>query len=211
MDLSRQFLTSATCLQKRVEQNEPKALLIKEQLAFLGVTKDCWHEETIQNCVLWHSKFPGAYHLLRKSCLLALSCCSTLKRYVGACRGEVVSWLIKQRLHMKAKLRFEEINVCNGTWETLCFSANLCRYARRGSLVMDEMSIKEATIHPKQVDVCGLVNLEGAKADWGRENELATHLRALFLYDCPPTTGIAVIITATLARTPNRECLNLAI
>lgn len=48
---------------------------------------------------------------------------------------------------------------------------------------MDEMSIKEATIHHKQVDVHGLANLKGAKADWGRENELATHLPC-FVFVC---------------------------
>ncbi|KAH8027340.1 hypothetical protein HPB51_004692 [Rhipicephalus microplus] len=49
--------------------------------------------------------------------------------------------------------------------------------ARCGSLVMDEMSIKEATIYHKQSDaVHGLVNLGGAEADYGLENELATHL-----------------------------------
>lgn len=42
---------------------------------------------------------------------------------------------------------------------------------------MDEMSIREATIYHKQSDaVHGLVNLGGAEADYGLENELATHL-----------------------------------
>lgn len=96
-------------MQEKVEQNEPKALFIQEQLAFLGVKKGRQHEETIRNCVLWHSKSPAAYRLIRESGLLALPCRSTLKRYIGACTGEVVSSLIKQRLHMEAKLHSEKV------------------------------------------------------------------------------------------------------
>ncbi|KAH7944684.1 hypothetical protein HPB51_028602 [Rhipicephalus microplus] len=105
-------------LQEKVEQNEPKALFIQEQLAFLGVKKGRWREETIRNCVLWHSKSPAAYRLIRESGLLALPCRSTLKRYIGACTGEVVSSLIKQRLHMEAKVHSEKVTLPVGYYFT---------------------------------------------------------------------------------------------
>ncbi|KAH9384524.1 hypothetical protein HPB48_026532 [Haemaphysalis longicornis] len=50
--------------------------------------------------------------------------------------------------------------------------------ARCGSLVMDEMSIKEASIYHKQFDAVHGPGepAGGAEADYGLENELATHL-----------------------------------
>ncbi|KAK8774441.1 hypothetical protein V5799_011024 [Amblyomma americanum] len=149
--------TNFTVLQEKVEQNDARALFIQEQLAFLGSSKRCWQEETIRQCVLWHAKSPSCYQLLRESGVLKLPCRSTLKRYIGACTGEVVSSLIKQRLHVEAKLHSKQ--------------------ARCGSLIMDEMSIKQATIYHKQSDaVHGLVNLGGAEVDYNLEDELATHL-----------------------------------
>lgn len=140
-----------------MEEDDAKALFLQEQLSFLELQNGRWREETVRNCVLWHAKSPSGYNLLRESGLLTLPSRSTLKRYIGACTGEVVSSLIKQRLHMEAKHHSEQ--------------------ARCGSLVMDEMSIKQATTYQKQSDsVHGLVDLGGAEAEYGLEDELANHL-----------------------------------
>ncbi|EEC16927.1 hypothetical protein IscW_ISCW012317 [Ixodes scapularis] len=49
--------------------------------------------------------------------------------------------------------------------------------ALSGSLVMDEMSLKQATTYEKHSDaVHGLVNLGGAEDDLGLQDQLATHL-----------------------------------
>ncbi|KAM7281505.1 uncharacterized protein ISCGN_005772 [Ixodes scapularis] len=144
-------------LQEKIDANDPKALFLQEQLTFLGAPKSHWREETVRNCVLWHAKSPCAYRLLRETGVLSLPSRSTLKRYIGACTGEVVSSLIKQRLHVEAKLHSGQ--------------------ALKGSLVMDEMSLKQATTYQKQSDtVHGLVDLGGAESDFGLQDHLATHL-----------------------------------
>ncbi|KAM7295701.1 uncharacterized protein ISCGN_020974 [Ixodes scapularis] len=146
-----------TLLQEKVEDNDAKALFIQEQLTFLDLSKGRWREETIRNCVLWHAKSPSGYRLLRETGVLSLPSRSTLKRYIGACTGEVVTSLIKQRLHAEAKQH---------SGQALC-----------GSLVMDEMSVKQVTTYQKQSDaVHGLVDLGGAEADFGLQDQLATHL-----------------------------------
>ncbi|KAH7949325.1 hypothetical protein HPB49_007797 [Dermacentor silvarum] len=71
--------------------------------------------------------------------------------------GEVVFSVIEQRLHSEVKLHSKE--------------------ARCGSLVMDEMSLKQAAVYQKESDaVHGLVDLGGSEVDFGLEEELATHL-----------------------------------
>ncbi|KAL1427134.1 hypothetical protein MTO96_017703 [Rhipicephalus appendiculatus] len=51
------------------------------------------------------------------------------------------------------------------------------KQARCGSLLMDEMSLKQAAVYQKQSDaVHGLVDLGCAEVDYGLEEELATHL-----------------------------------
>ncbi|XP_037523600.2 DNA transposase THAP9 [Rhipicephalus sanguineus] len=146
-----------TILQEKIDNNDPKALFLQEQLVLLSAKKKHWREETIRNCVLWHGKSPSGYRLLRETGVLVLPSRSTLKRYIGACTGQVVSSLIKKRLHVEAKLHNEQ--------------------ARCGSLVMDEMSIKQAMTYQKHSDtVHGLVDLGGAEEDYGLEDQLATHL-----------------------------------
>ncbi|XP_077484185.1 uncharacterized protein LOC144094136 [Amblyomma americanum] len=146
-----------TILQEKVQEDDAKALFLQEQLSFLSNPKGRWREETIRNCVVWHAKSPSAYNLLRETGVLSLPSRSTLKRHIGACTGEVVSSLIKQRLHMEAKLHSEQ--------------------ARLGSLVMDEMSLKQTTSYQKQSDVVhGFVDLGGAEVDFGLHDQLATHL-----------------------------------
>ncbi|KAL1429305.1 hypothetical protein MTO96_016462 [Rhipicephalus appendiculatus] len=89
--------------------------------------------------------------------VLVLPSRSTLKRYIGACTGQVVSSLIQQRLHVEAKLHNEQ--------------------ARCGSLVMDEMSIKQAITYQNHSDtIHGLVDLGGAEEDYGLEDQLATQV-----------------------------------
>lgn len=127
-------------LQEKVQEDDAKALFLQEQLSFLSKPKGRWREETVRKCVVWHAKSPSAYNLLRETGVLSLPSRSTLKRYVGACTGEVVSSLIKQRLYMEAKIHSEQ--------------------ARCGSLVMDEMSLKQGTSYQKQSDaVHGFVDL----------------------------------------------------
>lgn len=94
-----------------MEEDDAKALFLQEQLSFLELQNGRWREETVRNCVLWHAKSPSGYNLLRESGLLTLPSRSTLKRYIGACTGEVVSSLIKQRLHMEAKHHSEQVNI----------------------------------------------------------------------------------------------------
>lgn len=96
--------------QEKVEDNNEKALFLQEQLAFLSRKKGRWREETIRKCVLWHAKSPAGYRLLQETAVLSLPSRSTLKRYIGACTGEVVSSLIKQRLHAEVKLHSKEVN-----------------------------------------------------------------------------------------------------
>ncbi|XP_042150483.1 uncharacterized protein LOC115308658, partial [Ixodes scapularis] len=144
-------------LLEKIDANDPKALFLQEQLTFLGAPKSHWREETLRNCVLWHAKSPCDYRLLRETGVLSLPSRFTLKRYIGACTGEVVSCLIKQRLHAEAKLHSGQ--------------------ALNGSLMMDEMSLKQATTYQKQSDtVHGLVDLGGAESDFGLQDHPATHL-----------------------------------
>lgn len=109
LGLHKVVLTITINLQEKVEDEDAKALFLLEQLCFLESQKGRWREETGKNCVLWHAKSPSGYNLLRESGLLTLPSRSTLKRYIGACTGEVVSSLIKQRLHMETKLHSEEV------------------------------------------------------------------------------------------------------
>lgn len=52
--------------------------------------------------------------------------------------------------------------------------------ARCGSLVMDEMSPKQAVVYQKQSDAMhGLVDLGGAEVNFGLEEALTTHLFCL--------------------------------
>lgn len=92
-----------------MQEEDAKALFLQEQLSFLSKPKGRWREETICNCVVWHSKSPSAYNVLRETGVLSLPSRSTLKRYIGACTGEMVSSLIKQRLYMEAKLHSEQV------------------------------------------------------------------------------------------------------
>lgn len=98
--------------------------------------------------------------MLRDSGCLTSPSRSTLKRYTGACSGDVVvSSLIKQRLHQE--------------------SASLADRERKGSLVVDEMAIKQAASYEKKADrVHGLVEMAGLETELGIESELATHLLA---------------------------------
>ncbi|XP_037268860.2 uncharacterized protein LOC119160746 isoform X2 [Rhipicephalus microplus] len=149
--------TNVEILQQKVEESNEKALFLQEQLAFLGKKKGLWREETVRKCVLLHAKSPAGYRLLREIGVLTLPSRCTLKRYIGACTGEVVSSLIKQRLHAEVKLHSKE--------------------ARCGSLVMDEMSLKQSALYHKQSDALhGFVDLGGAEVDYGLEEQLATHL-----------------------------------
>nr|XP_037286112.1 uncharacterized protein LOC119179145 [Rhipicephalus microplus] len=149
--------TNVEILQQKVEESNEKALFLQEQLAFLGKKKGLWREETVRKCVLLHAKSPARYRLLREIGVLTLPSRCTLKRYIGACTGEVVSSLIKQRLHAEVKLHSKE--------------------ARCGSLVMDEMSLKQSALYHKQSDALhGFVDLGGAEVDYGLEEQLATHL-----------------------------------
>ncbi|XP_075743746.1 uncharacterized protein LOC142802647 [Rhipicephalus microplus] len=142
---------------QKVEESNEKALFLQEQLAFLDKKKGLWREETVRKCVLLHAKSPAGCRLLREIGVLTLRSRCTLKRYIGACTGEVVSSLIKQRLHAEVKLHSKE--------------------ARCGSLVMDEMSLKQSALYHKQSDALhGFVDLGGAEIDYGLEEQLATHL-----------------------------------
>ncbi|KAH8028906.1 hypothetical protein HPB51_020072 [Rhipicephalus microplus] len=99
----------------------------------------------------------AGYRLLREIGVLTLPSRCTLKRYIGACTGEVVSSLTKQRLHAEVKLHSKE--------------------ARCGSLVMNEMSLKQSALYHKQSDALhGFVDLGGAEVDYGLEEQLATRL-----------------------------------
>ncbi|KAL1472745.1 hypothetical protein MTO96_039134 [Rhipicephalus appendiculatus] len=166
-------------LQEKIENNDPKALFLQEQLILLSAKKKHWREETIRNCVLWHGKSPSGYRLLRETGVLVLPSRSTLKRYIGACTGQVVSSLIQQRLHVEAKLHNEQ--------------------ARCGSLVMDEMSIKQAITYQKHSDtIHGLVDLGGAEGDYGLEDQLATHLLCFVFVGLSTHYSIKPVITHPL-------------
>ncbi|KAG0421543.1 hypothetical protein HPB47_002572 [Ixodes persulcatus] len=144
-------------LQEKVDANDPKALFLQEQLTYLGAPKSHWREETVRNFVLWHAKSPCAYRLLRETGVLSLPSRSTLKRYIGACSGEVVSSLIKQRIHVEAKLHSGQDCIC---------------------IVMSIfLGTQWVPTYQKQSDsVHGLVDLGGAEADFGLQDHLATHL-----------------------------------
>ncbi|XP_064457348.1 THAP domain-containing protein 1-like [Ornithodoros turicata] len=83
-------------LEQKLEDQEPCALFLKEQLMALHKTKPRWTEQTIQHAVLWHAQSPAAYHFVRNSKLLSLPCPVTLKRYVGSCTEVVVSSLLEE-------------------------------------------------------------------------------------------------------------------
>lgn len=78
--------------------------------------------------------------------------------------------------------------------------------ARRGSLVMDEMSLKESALHQKQSGaVHGFVDLGGAEVDYGLEEQLATHLLC-FVIVGPSTHYRYVKYLATLRSCPVNLC-----
>ncbi|XP_049513919.1 uncharacterized protein LOC125941048 [Dermacentor silvarum] len=152
-------MANAAVLQDKLKENDTKALFLSEQLSCLNTKHHKWSEATIRQAVLWHAKSPCGYEILRESGCLTLPSRSTLKRYIGACRGEVVSSLIKQRLHQE--------------------STFLTDREKKGSLVVDEMSIKQVATYEKKADrVHGLVEMGGLEKALGMENELATHLLA---------------------------------
>lgn len=91
-----------------MHEEDAKALFLQE-LSFLSKPKGRWREETIRNCVVWHSKSPSAYNVLRETGVLSLPSRSTLNRYIGECTGEMVSSFIRQRLYMEAKLHSEQV------------------------------------------------------------------------------------------------------
>ncbi|XP_040354454.2 LOW QUALITY PROTEIN: uncharacterized protein LOC120850237 [Ixodes scapularis] len=150
--------TNIELLLDQAEEGRPKALFLQQQLRCLKLKKHHWSEETVRLCIQWHSKSPCAYQLVRASEALSLPSRSTLKRYVGPCTGEeMVSSLMKQRLHQEAKLHSE--------------------LARHGSLVMDEMSIKQGVEYQREGDsVHGLVQLGGLETQYEQQDEVATHL-----------------------------------
>ncbi|KAH6933222.1 hypothetical protein HPB50_013594 [Hyalomma asiaticum] len=97
--------------------------------------------------------------MLRESGCLTVLSRPTLKRYTGVCSGDVVSSLIKQRLHQE--------------------SASWTDREMKGSLVVDEMAIKQVASYEKKADrVHGLVEMAGLETELGIESELATHLLA---------------------------------
>lgn len=166
-----------------MEESNEKALFLQEQLAFLGKKKGLWREETVRKCVLLHAKSPAGYRLLREIGVLTLPSRCTLKRYIGACTGEVVSSLIKQRLHAEVKLHSKEVLYLLFAFTFLpgVKLLELCSLrllqARCGSLVIDEMSLKQSALYHKQSDALhGFVDLGGAEVDYGLEEQLATHL-----------------------------------
>ncbi|KAG0433043.1 hypothetical protein HPB47_020278 [Ixodes persulcatus] len=140
---------NVTTLLSMTAEGNKRAVFLQQQLKNIRSKKPRWTEETIRYCILWYAKSPSAYRLVRASGLLKLPSRSTLKRYLGACSGAVVTSLIKQRLQKEAR-----IHKC--------------------SLALDEMSIRPSTFYQRQADeVHGLVSEECAESG---EMEVATHL-----------------------------------
>lgn len=166
-----------TFFQQKVEEGDPKALFLQEQLALINARRCRWREETVRMCVLWQAKSPCGYNLLRETGVLSLPGRSTLKRYIGACTGQVVSSLMKQRLHMEAKLHCDQVKRRTFFRKRVITPEYQYFQARCGSLVMDEMAIKQSSSYQRQADeVHGFVDLGGAEVEFGLDGQLATHL-----------------------------------
>lgn len=88
--------------QTMAQEGNSKALFLQHQLRNLKSKKPRWIDTTIRHCILWYAKSPSTYRLIRASGLLRLPSRSSLKRYLGACSGAVVTSLIKQRLKKEA-------------------------------------------------------------------------------------------------------------
>ncbi|KAH8040645.1 hypothetical protein HPB51_011960 [Rhipicephalus microplus] len=142
-----------------LDENDKKAEFLKEQLQCLREKNHRWKEVTIRQAIMWQAKSPCGYEMLRRSGCLTLPSRMTLKRYIGYCTGAVVSSLMKQRLHTE--------------------STHLSEREKMGSLIVDEMSLKQALTYEKKGDkVHGLVEMGGLEKEVGIQNELATHLLA---------------------------------
>ncbi|KAH7964463.1 hypothetical protein HPB51_027296 [Rhipicephalus microplus] len=149
----------ALTLQEMLDENDKKAEFLKEQLQCLREKNHRWKEVTIRQAIMWQAKSPCGYEMLRRSGCLTLPSRMTLKRYIGYCTGAVVSSLMKQRLHTE--------------------STHLSEREKMGSLIVDEMSLKQALTYEKKGDkVHGLVEMGGLEKEVGIQNELATHLLA---------------------------------
>lgn len=88
-------------LQVKLQQYDRGAMFLKEKLHYLGAKLHRWSEDTVRQAILWQSKPPCSYGMMRQSGCLALSS-RTMKRCVGSCKEQIVSSLIEQGLHQEA-------------------------------------------------------------------------------------------------------------
>lgn len=170
-------------LQQKVEKNNERDLFIQSNSELFRVkTKGRWREKTVREYVLWHDKSPPGYRffgtLVSWPCQVAEPSSDTnahvLKRWCPLLWNSVFmrrrNWTLRRYTIYVLPSLLSRVNLLEP-----CSFRFL--QARRGSLVMDEMSLKQSALHQKQSGaVHGFVDLGGAEVDYGLEEQLATNL-----------------------------------
>ncbi|XP_064485536.1 uncharacterized protein LOC135398009 [Ornithodoros turicata] len=137
------------------EGSERAAFLI-DQLRNYSKKSPRWSETTIRHSILWSSRSPSSYALQLSSNALKLPTRPTLKKYIGPTTADSVTELMVTRLKSEAEgLKDEE---------------------KLGSLLMDEMAIKECILYDRAGDqLTGFANYNASKSA-GLEGEVANRL-----------------------------------
>lgn len=144
-------------LQSLLEENDSKAKFLAEQLQALPCPKHRWSEETVRLAIQWHASSPCTYELIRECRSMSLPSRRTLHNYIGRCTGEAVSSAMKQRLEQEAAYHSGQ--------------------ALHGSVVVDEMSLKQELVYQQHGDVMdGFVDFGGLERHYKEDGCLATHL-----------------------------------
>jgi len=119
-------------IEKDAEFQNTTAQSLMELIRAYGKERHRWSEFFVRKCIVWRAKSPKGYDTVRRSKMLPLPSYSTLSRYIGpSTLDEGFTPLIKKRLE-------EEIG-------------QLTPEERHGSILFDEMSIKQQGKYVKQV------------------------------------------------------------